>query len=215
MVAMCCSLPLPLPSSSTSRSPDILQLLQHCQHYCHQIICKFERFLKLFVDPLPMYQKKLQPIIESWIDYSQWASSETVYSSWQGRGYFLAFSTTQRLQSSSSGERTVSTDGQTYILNKEWPGCPHHLSDFLSILCTLSLLSILYTQKPSRRVDSNQCQIFSQIRSEDIHSGPVGLRMSEVEEARSPLGSSDRSSFFLPSSKPTRHPSWLFIRPRS
>ena len=117
---------------------------------------------------------------------------------------FLAFSITQRLQSSSSGERTVSADGPTYILNKEWPGCPHHLSDFLSILCTLS---ILYTQKPSRRVDSNQCQIFSQIRSEDIHSGPVGVRMSEVEEARSPLGSSDRSSFFLPSSKPTRHPS--------
>ena len=115
MVAMCCSLPLPLPSSSTSRSPDILQLHQHCQHYCHQINRKFERFLKLFVDPLPLYQKTLQPIIESWIDYSQWASSETVYSSWQGRGYFLAFSITQRLQSSSSGERTVSADGPTYI----------------------------------------------------------------------------------------------------
>ena len=100
---------------------------------------------------------------------------------------FLAFSITQRLKSSSSGERTVSADGPTYILNKEWPGCPHHLSDFLSILCTLSILSILYTQKPSRRVDSNQCQIFSQIRSADIHSGPVGLRMSEVEVAPPPL----------------------------
>ena len=135
MVAMCCSLPLPLPSSSTSRSPDILQLHQHCQHYCHQIICKFERFLKLFVNPLPMYQKTLQPILESWIDYSQCATSGTVYSSWQGSGYFLAFSITQRLQSSSSGERTVSAEGPTYILNKELPGCPHHLSDFLSILC--------------------------------------------------------------------------------
>ena len=212
MVAMCCSLPLPLPSSSNSRSPDILQLLQHCQHYCHQIIRKFERFLKSFVDPLPLYQKTLQPIIRSWIDYSQWASSETVYSSWQGRGYFLAFSITQRLQSSSSGERTVSADGPTINIYSE-----QRVARLPSPFVWLSFYIVyaLYTIKPSRRVDSNQCQIFSQIRSEDIHSGPVGLRMSEVEEARYPLGSSDRSSFFLPSSKPTRHPSWLFIRPRS
>ena len=122
---------------------------------------------------------------------------------------FLAFSITQRLQSSSSGERTVSADGPTYILNKEWPGCPHHLSDFLSILCTLSILSILYTQKPSRRVDSNQCQIFSQIRSEDIHSGPVGLRMSEVEEAPpSAPPTVPRSSFPRPN-RPDTLPDFL------
>ena len=126
MVAMCCSLPLPLPSSSTSRSPDILQLHQHCQHYCHQMIWKFEMFLELFADDqLPMYQKTLQPILDLIKVSGQVV--KLFFSSRQGRGTsfskqffgFLYFSITERLQSSSSGERTVSADGPTINIYSE------------------------------------------------------------------------------------------------